>query len=260
MKASLEVPGHLAERYRGWSWTLVWQWQTIETWRVEGSGEVLFVKVTTSDNFPNGREEAARILWASKHLPVPALLDHGSEGGFDWMVTRGLPGRPAVDPDLMADPQRLVPILAEGLRRFHEAPAADCPFEFRAGPALEHARARAEAGVIDPEEDLHEEHRHLGVEEALGELQRLFPDDEDLVVCHGDYCLPNVLVEGDRAVGFVDLGELGVADRWWDVAVGAWSCTWNLGPGFEGLFYRVYGIEPDERKIAFYRLLYDLVS
>jgi kanamycin kinase len=260
LKAALEVPGHLTERYRDWSWTLVWQWATIETWRVEGGDEVVFVKITASDNFPNGREEAARILWASEHLPVPKLLDHGSEGGFDWMVTRGLPGRPAVDPGLMADPQRLVPILAGGLRFFHEAPSTDCPFKLRAEVALEQVRVRAEAGVIDPEEDFHEEHRHLDVEGAVRELERLFPEDEDLVVCHGDYCLPNVLVEEGRAVGFVDLGELGVADRWWDVAVGAWSCTWNLGPGFEDLFYRTYGIEPDERKIAFYRLLYDLVS
>ena len=51
-----------------------------------------------------------------------------------------------------------------------------------------------------------------------------------------------------------------IRDRWWDVAIGAWSTTWNVGPGWEQLFYESYGIEPDPERIAFYRLLYDLAS
>jgi kanamycin kinase len=83
---------------------------------------------------------------------------------------------------------------------------------------------------------------------------------EDLVVCHGDYCAPNALLTEGRVTGYVDLGELGVADRWWDIAIGGWSTVWNFGAQFEPLFYASYGIEPDPERIAFYRLLYDLVS
>jgi kanamycin kinase len=58
-----------------------------------------------------------------------------------------------------------------------------------------------------------------------------------------------VLLDADaRITGYVDLGELGVADRWWDVAIGAWSTTGNIGPGSEELFYQPYGIEPDDRR------------
>ena len=60
--------------------------------------------------------------------------------------------------------------------------------------------------------------------------------------------------------GYVDLGELGIADRWWDVTLGAWSTTWNVGPGYEDRFYEAYGVERDDDRIAFYRLLYDLAS
>jgi kanamycin kinase len=59
---------------------------------------------------------------------------------------------------------------------------------------------------------------------------------------------------------YLDLGELGVADRWWDLAVATWSTTWNLGPGWEPAFLEAYGIDPDPERIAYYRLLYDLVS
>lgn len=103
-------------------------------------------------------------------------------------------------------------------------------------------------------------HAHLTPRAALAELERLRPAVEDLVVCHGDYCPPNVLIAGARITGFVDVGELGVADRWWDLAVGSWSITWNLGPGWEELFLHAYGVDRDRGRVAFFRLLYDLVS
>ena len=91
-------------------------------------------------------------------------------------------------------------------------------------------------------------------------LERTVPTSEDLVVCHGDYCPPNTLLHDWEPVGFVDLGELGVADRWWDLAVATWSVEWNFGPGYQDIFLTEYGIERDESRISFYRLLYDLVS
>ncbi len=109
--------------------------------------------------------------------------------------------------------------------------------------------------------DLHTEFQHLSPDDAVAELERLRPASEDLVVCHGDYCFPNVLLDDAGAItGYLDLGELGIADRWWDVAIGAWSTTWNVGPGWEDLFYEAYGIERDDERITFYRLLYALAS
>lgn len=127
--------------------------------------------------------------------------------------------------------------------------------------ALDLACRRVEAGSVVPDDDFHEEHRHLSTRRALDLLDADRPPTEDLVVCHGDYCLPNVLIDDDgRVTGYVDLGELGVADRWWDLAVATWSVTWNLGPGWEGMFLQAYGVEPDPRRTAYYRLLYDMVS
>lgn len=80
-----------------------------------------------------------------------------------------------------------------------------------------------------------------------------------LVVCHGDACAPNTLLDdAGRVAGYVDLGSLGVADRWADLAVGSWSLDWNYGAGYQPTFFRAYGIEPDPRRIAYYRLLWDL--
>jgi kanamycin kinase len=220
----------------------------------------VFLKVARSGAHPGIPAEVARTRWAADHLPVPEVIDTGSDGTVDWLVTAALAGRPATDP-AAGETRHVVVALAEGLRRFHDsAPVDACPFDFRVTAALALARRRADTGQIDPEEDFDVEHRHLDVPGALRELERLRPTDEDLVVCHGDYCPPNALLSEGQVVGYVDLGELGVADRWWDLGVATRAVTWNYGPGLESVFLAVYGAPADERRQAFYRLLYDVAS
>ncbi|MGB3685154.1 MAG: phosphotransferase [Ornithinimicrobium sp.] len=85
------------------------------------------------------------------------------------------------------------------------------------------------------------------------------PSVDRWVVCHGDACAPNTLLDTDgRLVAHVDLGALGIADRWADLAVASLSLEWNFGHGYESTFFHAYGIEPDPERIAFYRLLSDL--
>ena len=156
--------------------------------------------------------------------------------------------------------EALARTLARGLAVFHGAPVGECPFDFGLDAALALAARRLEEGRIVPARDFHPEHAHLSAEEAVRMLERTRPPAEDPVVCHGDYCAPNILIEDGAPVGFVDLGELGVADRWWDLAVATWSVTWNFGDGLEEVFLEEYGVELDPARLAFYRLIYDVVS
>lgn len=83
-------------------------------------------------------------------------------------------------------------------------------------------------------------------------------DAADLVVCHGDPCAPNTIIGDDgRWSGHVDLGALGTADRWADLAVGSMSLDGNFGEGWQPLFFEAYGIERDEHSIRHYRALWN---
>jgi kanamycin kinase len=104
----------------------------------------------------------------------------------------------------------------------------------------------------------HPDHQALAVADALRILDDIPPVDR-LVVCHGDSCAPNTLIGPDgECSGHVDLGALGVADRWADLAVATWSTTWNYGSGWERPLLDAYGIEPDPDRMRYYRLLWDL--
>jgi kanamycin kinase len=182
------------------------------------------------------------------------VLGHDRDADGEWLLTAGLPGRSAVDPRWLADPRSAVRALGAGLRALHDAlPVAGCPFDWSAG---------ARAALIRPEQlparRMFPEHAELTAAEVLARLADV-PDVDRAVVCHGDACAPNTLLGDDGAwSGHVDLGSLGVADRWADLAVATWSTGWNYGPGWETWLLDSYGVEPDPERMAYYRLLWDV--
>jgi kanamycin kinase len=255
-------PPELAQVAPGWTAVLAYQLvPEVTTWRLTApDGAVRFAKVDRAGRFPTLEGEAERMRWAGPHLPVPAVVAIERVGTASVLLTEALPGRDATDAGWRDDLPALVRSLGRGLRAFHEAVEPDrCPFRFERTRALGHVRRRVSEGDIESG-GFHEEHAHLTPRAALAELEATATWTEDLVVCHGDYCPPNVLLDGRVVTGYLDLGELGVADRWSDIAVGAWSTCWNFGEALEPLFYESYGVEPDPMRIRYYRLLYDLVS
>jgi aminoglycoside phosphotransferase len=64
------------------------------------------------------------------------------------------------------------------------------------------------------------------------------------VLIHGDYCLPNVLVENGRLSGLIDVGGAGLGDPQDDLAAGVWTLQYNFGPGNARDFLDAYGWPP----------------
>ena len=254
-------PGALARTggLAGWDATVAWSFVPERvTWRLRSPrGEVGYLKVAPLGEAPGLADEAQRMRWLGPRLVVPRVLDYGSDGAQEWLLTAAIDGISAVDPTLRADPRRLVPLLAEGLRRFHAVPWADCPFDDHLDPMHPLVHQRFAAGRTDP--DTIRRNGGRTDREALRYLETSRPQPEELVLCHGDYCVPNVLLRAGRVAGFVDLGRAGVGDRWQDLTDALWSVTRNLGAGWEDLFLEGYGVRRDPQRLAYYRLLHDLL-
>jgi len=228
------------------------------TFEVGQGVERFFMKWTPVERAWELESEAQRLRWAAPFTPVPVVIDEGRDDTGGWLATTPLPGENAMSPRWKAKRAVAVRAIGEGLRALHDAlPATACPFSWSAEARLADARRRASAGELDPS-DWHPLHRRLAVEEALA-LAGDIPSTDVLVVCHGDACAPNTLLTEDgRWSGHVDLGSLGLADRWADLAVATWSTGWNYGPGWEELLLEAYGVQPDPERMAYYRLLWDL--
>ena len=229
------------------------------TFEVGRGPDRVFIKWAPATSGIDFRPEMDRLAWAGVFSAVPRVLAHGADGLGSWLVTAGLPGESAVADRWLAEPARAVWAIGRGLRALHDVlPVDECPFGWSVESRLADVQRRLAAGELHPPSRWHPDHRGLSLQDALDLLAQPPPIDT-LVVCHGDACAPNTLMTDDgNWSGHVDLGALGVADRWADLAVATWSTVWNYGPGWEDPLLEAYGVERDPWRIAYYRLLWDL--
>ena len=63
---------------------------------------------------------------------------------------------------------------------------------------------------------------------ALKGVHALFPAKNGEVFSHGDWCLPNVLTDGEKITGIVDWADGGWRDPRFDLGTGLWTLRYNL--------------------------------
>ena len=258
-RKSIEIPQSVRALAGGGSVRAVWENELGGlTFEVGAGPERRFIKWAPAGRGLDLPAEVARLAWAGELTAVPRVLDFGEDQTGTWLVTQAVPGESAVSGRWKSAPGTAVAAIGKGLRVFHGAlPVAHCRFTWSAQERLDTARQQAGLGLLDPA-IWHVEHQRLTVERALDELTTIPPLDH-AVVCHGDACAPNTLLSenGDWS-GHVDLGAMGVGDRWADLAIATWSAEWNYGPGWEDQLLSAYGILADRERIRYYRLLWDL--
>lgn len=166
------------------------------------------------------------------------MLEWATTSDGPLLITSAVPGVPADQLD-SEDLGRAWSGIAAAVRDLHALPTAGCPFSRGLAAMATLARDVVARDAVNPD-FLTDEDRERPATELLcrvvAELpRRLAQEPDDLVVCHGDLCLPNIVIApGDFSVaGFIDLGRLGLADRHADLAL-LLPMPGRPGPGTAG--------------------------
>lgn len=217
----------------------------------------VFAKCCALPGVPDLRDERDRVDWLSETgVPGATVVDWlESSTGACLMTTavRGVAGTA-----LPASVQlKAMESLGRTLRELHSL--RDCPFSRPLSSVIAQAADVVRRDAVNPA-FLTDEWRLLSPEELLEQVVAESPYIEasvDLAVCHGDACLPNVFFDPDtlEVTGLIDVGRLGVADRYSDLALATIQLQdeWSADPA---PFLAAYGLPvPDQRRLEFYRLL-----
>ena len=168
-------------------------------------------------------------------------------GTRDMLLTRRMRGEDLTHEMYLSNPKRLCDRLAEILRELHEMSTEGCLITDRVSEYL----ARAEANYHTDNFDKTHFPDSFGYRSA-DEAWRVLSEGKHLlkssVLIHGDYCLPNVMLDGWDFSGFIDLDGAGIGERHIDLFWGAWTLGFNLGADeYRERFFDAYGRDKVDR-------------
>jgi aminoglycoside 3'-phosphotransferase-1 len=248
----ITVPASLVDLVAGcrWSRDLVGE-SGGSVYRLEKDGAAgLYLKHGEGEIAAAVIDEMVRLAWLEGRLAVPAVRGFVGLPGEAWLLTTAIPGRTAFQwlQDSPDDRPGIVTLLAAHLRALHDLQLDLCPFDSSLAHRMALARLRLDAGTVDAD-DLGDEHDGWTPQQVWDEMTAELPLAEDRVVTHGDYSLDNILIEDGRVTGCIDVGRLGVGDRYQDLAI-LGNCLGEFDAALQAQLFRDYGIaEPDRAKL-----------
>lgn len=231
-------------------------------YKCNGKDENFFLKIEKSGGELHREYEV--LAWLDGKLPVPKIKHWCEHEGFCYLLTSEIKGHMTCDSpeDTVCRPyETTVSLLAQGLKMLQSIEIKDCAFDNTLDKKLDRALYNIENDLVDMD-DFEESNSFQTPMDLYNRLVSNKPTEE-LYFTHGDYCLPNIFIEGNNITGFIDLGSAGIADKWQDIALCVRSLGYNLRKEKEkdkyiALLFENLRLEPDWEKINYYILLDEL--
>ena len=145
----------------------------------------------------------------------------------DWLLTEKIHGEDCISAKYLEQPKRLCDTIAENLVMLHSMDFSDCPEQNHTAWYLNSAKQNKIAGTYNKDE-FPDSFGYASAEEAWAVVKA----NGHLLKCdtllHGDYCLPNIILNDWKLAGFIDLDNAGVGDKHVDIFWAIWSLFFNL--------------------------------
>ena len=205
----------------------------------------------------------------SRQNLAPQVIAREVVDGVDYLLMEKCRGVMLCDSEFLCNPNRLVEIASGVLHNLWKMDVSLCPVDMTLANKLKLAEYNVTNNLVDLN---NVDPTTFGANGRFADPEHLLhwlidnKPREDLAVTHGDFCLPNVFVDGKRAK-IIDVGRGGVADKYQDLALFYRSLRDNLrgcyggkyfGELNEKMFFSTLGITPNLDKIDYYKLLDEL--
>ncbi|WP_339314477.1 aminoglycoside 3'-phosphotransferase [Paenibacillus sp. FSL R10-2734] len=207
-------------------------------YHIKGTSHAYFLKVTPKDQMYC---EAIMTKFLYNFAGCPKVVHYISNETNDYLVTERLAGTDAASDEYLEEPGQLSEVFSLSLLKLHRVNTEDCPItngleKMVIRAERNYSEGRVEKGLL----------RYLGytnIKIAYEDMISLFKGAvEERVVIHGDYCLPNLILQDFKMTGYIDVGYGGIGDRHYDIFWGLWSLQFNLrNEDYSQQFVKAYG-------------------
>lgn len=225
-------------------------------------GKDVVVKISTRDEvFYEGRN----LAWLSDKVYVPKIHQIGMIDNYKYVIMEKLPGRMLHEAFSYLPIEEVITLYAKAIRTFHTLPIEGVPYNYKSKQKIKDATQRVKEGHVKTQY-FEREFKGMSATEVYQLMLRYKQEEDDIVLCHGDVSMPNMIIDENKKIGYIDASQIGACNRYLDIAIGLRSLRYNLEAinrklttEYIELFKTVYGIDRiDKKKLMFFILLDEL--
>ncbi|MDD4937406.1 MAG: phosphotransferase [Candidatus Shapirobacteria bacterium] len=192
---------------------------------------------------------------SDKKISIPKIIDFNYQNSIANLQMTSVQGIPSQKLKDILNKETILQKTAEALRKFHQINKDNADHLTTIEKDLNEIEEYISLDVINVE-DFMKNNEGKSPTQVFKYLCRLKRNHYKDSMTHGDYCLPNLLLDGEN-FGFIDLGECGPGDKYKDLSSIEGSIKRNFGSEWIDVFYKYYDplLKVDREKIIYYQLI-----
>ena len=226
-----------------------------KVYKIEKEDNTYYLKVATKGLLTR---EYNALNWLQGKLEVPKIVLYDDTTEKEYLITESISGEMVCSDNMINNPDKALDIIVEAFNTLYKVDIANCPFNVGIDYKLNIIENNVKNDLIDYN-DLKDNTKEKF--DSLEEIVKYLKDNkfkEELCFSHGDTSLPNIFANDNHFSGFIDVGECGIADKWFDLAICEKSIIRNYGQEYVKKFYEKLNIKEDRFKIDYYLLMMKL--
>lgn len=222
-----------------------------KVYKIRKKSKIFFLKV--ADHLS---KESISLDYLKDKITVPEKVFYEKYNGKSYMLTKSLKGNMLCDNYYEEHPLEGIKIIIEAFNALYNIDYSDCIIDETIDTKIKRIEERFNT---IKNEDIKPEilQRFITKENILKYLKGNKPK-QIIGFTHGDMSLPNIFADNGHFSGLLDTEDAGIGDIYFDLVICEISIERNYGKEYIDKFYEELGIEKDEFKSDYYRILMSL--
>ena len=223
--------------------------------RINDNDKIYYLKIAKKGLLSS---EHDKLVWLEKRLNVPKVILYDVSDEIEYLITSSCNGKMVCNDYYIKNPEIGIKVIAQAFNKIYSVDISDCPFDVGIQYKLSLVEKNINDDLIKLEDIKETTIKRFGSLDNI--LSFLKENKFECKKCfsHGDTSLPNIFAIENQFEGFIDVGECGIADKWFDLAICEKSIRRNYGEEYILRLYDELNIIPDREKIDYYLLMMEL--
>ena len=222
-----------------------------KVYKIRKKSKVFYLKVANHLS-----EESMKLDYLQGKLSVPEKVFYEKYNGKSYILTKEVKGEMLCSEHFKQNPELGINVIIEAFNEIYNIDYSDCTFDETIDSMIKEIESRFSS--IKNEDIKKEILDRFHTKEAILKYLKGNKPKQIIGFIHGDMSLPNIFAVNDHFSGLIDVGWCGIGDIYFDLVVCEMSIERNYGKEYIQMFYDKLGIEKDEFKSDYYRILLSL--